>query len=276
MAALPLARHRRRRIAFLLILAVILLPLLAVLAGWMSLRSAAVRRELLARVTAAVEQGLGMALTADDFSLAGWTGVELTGVRLGAPGTAPLATAERVRVSIDLFSLRRETVVVRSLEVFAPVIDLAAPFPKLPESEGPPGFEIRRIALHGGTVIGAPVEPPAAEQLTAWRIDGIEARGAFRNGPWELEVERSDARVERPGFPPLPLRLSGRFAQAGTGAPLQIAALQADGDGLHLEGSGRVGFEANAPAEAVFSTQIEPRLLVAGTPPGGLIDVRGD
>jgi outer membrane protein assembly factor BamA len=270
------ARRRGRRIAILVTLALVLLPLLAVLAGWMGLRSAAVRRELLARVTTTVEQSLGMALTADDFSLVGWTGVELTGVRLGAPKAAPLATAERVRASIDLFSLRRETAVVRSLEVFAPVIDLSAPFPKLPESEGPPGFEIRRIALHGGTVIGAPVEPPAAEWLTAWRIDGIEARGVFRNGPWELEVERSDARVERPGFPPLPLRLSGRFAQAGTGAPLQIAALQADGDGVHLEGSGRVGFGENAPVEAVFSTQIEPRLLVAGTPPGGLIEARGD
>jgi outer membrane protein insertion porin family len=269
-------RRRGRRLAFLLILSLIVLPLLALLAGWSGLRSAAVRREILAKVAAAVEESFGLSLAVEDFSLVGWSGIELTGVRLGAPGKAPLATAGRVRAKVDLFSLRRETAVVRSLEVFSPVIDLSAPFPQLPESEGPPGFEIRRIALHGGTVLGAPLEPPAAEWLTRWRIDGIEASGAFRNGPWELTVEESRARVERPGFPPLPLRLSGRFAQEAAGGPIRIAALQADGDGLHLEGSGSMGFGEGAPVEAVFSTRIEPRLLLAGAPAGGSLEARGD
>jgi hypothetical protein len=270
------ARRRGRRIALLLILALVLVPLLALLAGWASLRSAAVRREILARVATAVEKSLGLSLAVEDFSLVGWSGIELTGVRLGAPEKAPLVTAERVRAAVDLFSLRRETAVVRSLEMFSPVIDLSAPFPQIPESEGPPGFEIRRIALHGGTVIGAPLEPPATDWLTRWRIDGIEAHGAFRNGPWELEVEESSARVERPGFPPLPLRLTGRFAQEVAGGPIRIAALEADGDGLHLEGAGSVGFGEDAPVEATFSTRIEPRLLLAGAPPGGLLEARGD
>ena len=268
--------RRRRRIALLLLLAIVLLPLLAVLAGWAGLRSAAVRREILARVAGAVEQGFGVALVVDDFSLVGLTGIELRGVRAGAPGKAPLASAERVRASVDLFSLRRDTAVVRSLEVFTPVVDLSAPFPQIPESEGPPGVEIRRIVLHDGTVLGAALEPPASDWLTRWRIDGIEARGAFRNGPWDLAVEKSEARIERPGFPPLPLRLSGQVAQDAAGAPIRIAALQADGDGLHLEGAGRVGFGENAPMEAVFSTRIEPRLLIAGAPPGGLLTAQGD
>lgn len=270
------ARRRGRRIALFLLLGAVLLPLLALLAGWSGLRSAAVRREILARVATALEKSFNLALEVDDFSLVGWTGVELRGVRVGAPGNAPLASAERVRASVDLFSLRRETVILRSLEVFSPVIDLSAPFPQLPESEGPPGVEIRRIALHGGTVLGAPLEPPASEWLTRWRIEGIEARGAFRNGPWELEVEKANAHVERPGFPPLPLRLTGRFAQDAAGAPIRIAALKAGGDGVDLEGSGRVGFGEGAPAEAVFSTRIEPRFLVAGAPPGGLLEARGD
>lgn len=274
-ASRPVPR-RGRRIALFLILGVVLLPLLALLAGWSGLRSAAVRREILARVATALEKSFNLALQVDDFSLVGWTGIELTGVRVGAPGKAPLVTAERVRASVDLSSLRRETAIVRSLEVFSPVIDLSAPFPQLPESEGPPGFEIRRIALHGGTVIGAPLEPPATEWLTRWRIDGIEARGAFHDGPWELEAEKANARVDRPGFPPLPLRLTGRFAQDAAGAPIRIAALRADGDGLHLEGSGRVGFGEGAPVEAVFATRIEPRLLVAGAPKGGLLTARGD
>jgi len=259
-----------------LILALVLLPLLALLAGWAGLRSAAVRRAILARIATAVEKSFHLAITVDDFSLIGWTGVELTGVRLGAPGKAPLATAGHVRAAIDLFSLRRETAVVRSLEVYSPVIDLSAPLPQLPESEGPPGFEIRRIALHGGTVIGALPAPPVTEWLTRWRIDGIEARGAFRNGPWDLTVERSSTQVERPGFPPLSLRLSGQLAQKAAGGPVRIAALQADGDGLHLDGTGSLGFGEGAPMEAAFSTRIEPRLLVAGAPAGGLLAAQGD
>jgi outer membrane protein assembly factor BamA len=270
------ARRRGRRIALFVALAIVLLPLLALLAGWSGLRSAAVRREILHRIAASVEQSFGLSLAVEDFSLVGWSGIELTGVRLGAPGKAPLVTAERVRAAVDLFSLRRETAVVRSLEVFSPVIDLSAPIPQLPESEGPPGFEIRRIALHNGTVLGAPLAPPATDWLTRWRIEGIEARGAFRNGPWDLAVEESTARVERPGFPPLPLRLTGRFAQEAAGGPIRIAAVQADGDGLHLEGAGSVGLGEAAPVEANFSTRIEPRLLVAGAPPGGLIEARGD
>jgi len=272
----PPARRRGRRIALFLILALVLLPLLALLAGWAGLRSAAVRRAILAKVAAAVEKGFGLALGADDFSLVGWSGIELSKVRLGAPGKAPLVTAERMRAGVDLFSLRRETAVVRSLEVFSPVIDLTAPFPTLPASEGPPGFEIRRIALHGGTVIGAPVAPPASEWLTRWRIDGIEAQGAFRNGPWDLAVEKAEARVERPGFPPLPLHLSGKFAQEAAGGPIRIADLVADGDGVHLDGSGSLGLEENAPMQAAFSARVEPRLLVAGAPAGGIVEARGD
>ncbi len=272
----PPTRRRGRRFAFFLILALVLLPLLVFLAGWGSLRSAAVRKAILARVAAAVEESFNLALRADDFSLVGWSGIELTGVRLGAPGKAPLVTAGRVRAAVDLFSLRRETAVVSSLEVFSPVVDLSAPMPQIPESEGPPGFEIRRLALHGGTVIGAPLAPPATDWLTRWRIDGIEARGAFRNGPWELTVEKADAHIERPGFPPLPLRLSGRFAQELAGGPIQIAGLRADGDGVHLEGTGSMGSGENAPMEAAFLARIEPRLLIAGAPPGGMVTARGD
>jgi outer membrane protein assembly factor BamA len=272
-AASPV-RHRGRRIGFFLLLAVLLLPVLLLIAGWASLRSGAVRRAVIARIATAVEQGFRVDLVVEDFSLIGWTGVELRGVRLGKPGAAPLVRAERVRASIDLFSLRRETAVVRSLEVFSPVIDLSAPFPEIPESEGPPGVEIQKISLHGGRVIGAPLEPPATEWITRWRIDGIEAAGTFDNGPWELTVKKAMAHVERPGFPSLPVRLSGHFLQATTGGILRITDVRADGDGLHLEGSSQIG--ESGPIEVIASVRVEPRLLVAGLPPGGLIEARGN
>jgi outer membrane protein assembly factor BamA len=270
----PPGHHRGRRIGFFLLLAVLLLPVLILIAGWASLQSGAVRRAVITRVATAVEQGFGVDLVVEDFSLIGWTGVELRGVRLGKPGAAPLVRAERVRARVDLFSLRRETAVVRSLEVFSPVIDLAAPFPEIPESEGPPGVEIRKIALHGGRVIGAPVEPPATEWITRWRIDGIEAVGTFDNGPWDLTVKEGVAHVERPGFPPLPVRLSGRFNQTVAGGNIRITDVRADGDGLRLEGSSQIG--DGGPIEVIASARVEPRLLVAGLPPGGLIEARGN
>jgi outer membrane protein assembly factor BamA len=270
----PPVHHRGRRVGFFLLLAVLLLPVLILIAGWASLRSGAVRRAVLARVATAVEQGFGVDLIVEDFSLIGWTGVELRGVRLGKPGAAPLVRSERVRARVNLFSLRRETAVVRSLEVFSPVIDLSAPFPEIPESEGPPGVEIRKIALHGGRVIGAPLEPPATEWITRWRIDGIEAAGTFDNGPWDLTVKEAMAHVERPGFPPLPVRLSGRFLQATAGGILRITGVRADSDGLHLEGSSQIG--EGGPIEVIASARVEPRLLVAGLPPGGLIEARGN
>lgn len=270
----PAVQHRGRRVGFFLLLAVLLLPVLLLIVGWAGLRSGAVRRAVLARVATAVEQGFGVDLVVEDFSLIGWTGVELRGVRLGKPGAAPLVRSERVRARVNLFSLRRETAVVRSLEVFSPVIDLSAPFPEIPESEGPPGVEIRKIALHDGRVIGAPVEPPATEWISRWRIDGIEATGTFDNGPWDLTVKEGVAHVERPGFPPLPVRLSGRFLQATAGGVLRITDVRADGDGLHLEGSSQIG--DRGLIDVVASVRVEPRLLVAGLPPGGLIEARGN
>lgn len=269
----PAIQHRGRRVGFFLLLAILLLPVLILIAGWASLRSGAVRRAVIARVVTAVEQGFGVDLVVEDFSLIGWTGVELRGVYLSKPGAAPLVRAKRVRAGVDLFSLRRKTVVVRSLEVYSPVINLAAPFPEIPESEGPPGVEIRSIELHGGRVIGARVEPPANEWITRWRIDGIEAEGRFDNGPWNLAVEEGIAHIERPGFPPLPVRLAGRFAQEAAGGDIRISDVRADGDGLHLEGSGQLG--DRGPGNVKLAARIEPRLLAAGLPPGGLIEARG-
>ncbi|HJX26851.1 MAG TPA: hypothetical protein VJ885_02985, partial [Thermoanaerobaculia bacterium] len=83
----PLSDHHRgRRVGFFLLLAVLLLPVLLLIVGWAGLRSGAVRRAVLARVATAVEQGFGVDLVVEDFSLIGWTGVELRGVRLGKPG----------------------------------------------------------------------------------------------------------------------------------------------------------------------------------------------
>ena len=266
-------RHVRRIILALVALSILLL--LAVLGGIASLRSTAVRQAILARVADYAARELGLPLTAEDFRFLGWSGIEVQGLRLGVPGAPPLLTAERAVARVDLFSLREETAVIRSLEVFSPRVDLSAPVPEIPESEGPPGFEVQRINLHQATVIGAPLEGAAAEWVRSWQIAGIEARGSFRNGPWNLTVDTADARIDRPGLDPLALRIAGRV-DSRPGEPLRIERLQATGDGLRLTGSGRLGLEEGGPVAAVFDVEADPKLLGAGIPAGGLVRARGD
>ena len=158
----PSSPRRRflRRSVLGLATALILLPLLVLVGGRLALRSVGLRRALLDRAAVAA-RGLGMELAVEDFKLRGWNGVELTGVRVGSvggDGARPFATAERAVATVDLGSVRSETVVIRSLDVLAPRIDLTAPMPEIPKSEGPSGFAIRRLAIHRGEIAGAPLK----------------------------------------------------------------------------------------------------------------------
>jgi len=267
-------RTRRRRLVLLLLSLVIGLPLLAGLATVAGLRSAAVRRALLARVSTYLDRELGLAFAAADFDFR-LDGVELEGVRLGAPGAPPLLTAERLIALVDYGTLRSEVLVIRRLEVVAPRLDLAAPFPELPAAEpaAPPGFEIRRFVLRRGAIAGAPTAGAAAEWVRRWRVDGIEGGGSFAGGLWALRLDAARGQVERPGFAPLSPELAGR-ARWRDGQPLEITALRVDGGGFRLTGSGSVGLGAEQPTAVDFQVEAEPRLFAAGTPPGGV--VRGE
>ncbi|HUF79449.1 MAG TPA: hypothetical protein VMR44_11090, partial [Thermoanaerobaculia bacterium] len=275
---LPPAPPRRRRLRWLalaLVLLVVVLPLLALLGTAVSLRSAAVRRSVLARVSVYLDRELGLAFSAEDFDFR-WRGLALDGVRVGAPGQPPLLTAERVDAGIDFGTVRDRVLVVRSLEVVGPRLDLAAPFPELPEEEpgAEPGFEIRRLVLRRGAIAGAPVTGAAAEWVRGWQAEGIEARGSFVGGLWEVAIEAAEARVERPGFAPLALAVTGG-ARYREGRPLALEALRVEGDGIRLAGSGTVGLGAGEKTAVRFDLEAEPRLLAADTPAGGSVRARG-
>ncbi|HSF42532.1 MAG TPA: hypothetical protein VLT87_22195, partial [Thermoanaerobaculia bacterium] len=171
----PAPRRRRRRILLLAALALVVLPILLILGVVLSLRSASIRQAILTRLAGFLSREYGLALAVEDFSPL-WvrSGVELRGVRIGAPGAAPLATAERAVVVVDPWSLRRQPLVIRSLVVEGARVDLAAPFPKVPErpeAPGGPGLEILKIEVRRGAVIGAPLEKPAAEWVSAWSVE---------------------------------------------------------------------------------------------------------
>src|SRR5215203_810799 len=267
-------RRRLRRIAWTVLLVLAALPVLIVLA----LRAAGVRQAILGRISALAAES-GLELRAEDFSpLWRRSGVELRNVRVGAPGAAPVATSRRVRLEIDLGSLRDRPLVVRLLEADGVRIDLAAPFPEIPESppeagSGPP-VEIQRIVLRNGEVRGAPPAKPATDWVRSWNARAIDARGSYRGGRLDLEVQRGLAVLDRPGFGLQELRLAGRIGYEEK-KPLRLDGLRVTGEGLLLTADGTVGLEDGAATAVRFDLDAEPRALVAGVPPRGRLRVGG-
>lgn len=269
-------RKRLRRIALILAVVFVLVPLLVFLSVVLALRSSAARRAVLDRVSSWLRTEYGLLLRAEDFDVR-WGGFSLDGVQIGAPDAPPILTASRIEAAVDMGTLRSPVRVIRNLEIDDPRIDLSAPIPKLPESDPqvPPGFEIQRFVLHRGSVLGAPPEPAVSEWLKSWRIDEVEGGGSFLNATWDVSVESAKALVERPGFAPLTLHV-GTHLRYPDGQPVEIEWLRATGDGVRLTASGRLGLEEGAPLQAAFDALLDPRLLAAGAPPGGSVRAKGE
>ncbi|MES1245197.1 MAG: hypothetical protein ABUT39_26565, partial [Acidobacteriota bacterium] len=195
-AAPPPPRPRRRRI-LLILAALVGIPLLLALAALIALRSASVRQSILSRVADYLRSEYGLVMEAGDFGVR-WGGFSVDRLRIGAPGAAPLLTASRVDADVDMRTLRSPVRVIRSLEIDDARIDLSAPIPKLPESQpnAPPGFEIRRLVLRRGVILGAPPQPPLSEYVRSWRVDEVEGGGSFVDGLWDLKIESSRVHVD--------------------------------------------------------------------------------
>lgn len=278
-------RRRLRRIAWIAVLVLVVLPALIVVGTVLSLRAAGVRQAILARISALAAES-GLEVKAEDFSpLWRRSGIELRNVSVGrlgtvgAPGTAPLVVAKRVTAVIDLGTLRERPLVVRSLEVEGPRIDLNAPFPEIPQSPPEPGspVEIQKIVIRGGEVRGAPLAKPAVDWVRSWNARGIDAKGSYRQGRLDLEVERGTATLDRPGFGRQELQLAGRIGYEDK-KPLRIDGLKVTGDGLRVAADGTVGLEAGAPTTVRFELDAEPRAVMAGVvgvPPRGHLNAQG-
>ncbi|HSF41638.1 MAG TPA: hypothetical protein VLT87_17700, partial [Thermoanaerobaculia bacterium] len=132
-----------------------------------------------------------------------------------------------------------------------------------------------KIEVRRGAVIGAPLEKPAAEWVSAWSVEGIGATGSFRGGVWDVKVAEGDLRLTRPGFGRQSMTVSGRVAYQD-GEPVRFEDVRATGDGLRLAASGFVGLEEGAPISVRYEAEAEPRALVAGVPPGGKMRAVGD
>lgn len=273
----PKRRWRRRALWTVVLFPVLLLLLVGALL--LSLATRPVRRELLQYATERLRRDLGVELAVRDFSTLGWRGLQLHEVRAGAPGARPLVTAERVDAVFDWDTLlHRRSLRLRSLEVIAPRIDLAAPFPEVPESptgESSTPFEIDRLTVVRGTVRGAPLEPPASRWVSAWQIDGLKLSGRYRKERLTLQVEEGQATLQRPGLPEYSARLAAQEIAYQDGRPLQVSGLTAEGAGLLLKASAGFDLAAMQPLQGDFSLRMQPGQLAPQVVPGGELSAEG-
>lgn len=260
----------------------ILVPVLLILllgARLLSLATRPVRRELLQYATERLRRDLGVELAVRDFSTLGWRGLQLHEVRVSAPGAKPLLTAERVDATFDWDTLlHRRALRLRSLEVIAPRIDLAAPFPQIPESpkgEASTPFEIDRLSLVRGTVLGAPLAPPVSQWVSAWQIDGLKLSGRYRKERLTLRLEEGQATLQRPGLPFYRARLAAQEIAYQDGQPLQVSGLAVAGEGLNLKASAGFDLAAMQPLQGDFSLQVQPGQLAPQLVPGGKLSAEG-
>src|SRR6185312_14779846 len=209
----PRGRRRLRRIAWTSFVVLVVLPVLLGVGVVVALRGASVRRAVLDRLSTILREDYGLAATAEDFSpLWRRSGLVLRKVRLGVPGAAPLATADRVEAVVDLGSLRSRPLVIRSLTAEGVRVDLAAPLPKLPRSTSPaepgPPVEILAIATRrgagrssrqAGRGLAAKLERPG-DRSPGWiprRPDGSGGH-AGGGGPRPSQLRPAGAAARRP------------------------------------------------------------------------------
>lgn len=271
--------RRRRRIACAVLVVLAILPAVAILASLAALRASPVRRAILARVSALLLEDYGLAFAAEDFTPEWWrSGVELRNVRLGAPGEAPLATAERLRMRVDLGSLRRRPLVLRRLEADGLRVDLMAKTPQIRRSapaEGGAAVEILRLAVRRGEVVGAPVEGGAARWLRRWSVREIEARGSYRDGRLDGRLDGAEALLDRPGFRDsqrLGLVARLRYEEARR---LVVDELRATGVGVRLAAKGAWGLAPGVPTALELHLHASSAALAGALPPRGDLALAG-
>jgi outer membrane protein assembly factor BamA len=272
-------RRQRRRWPRRLALAaavLALLPLLAAGAALLALRSAGARRALLVRVERVLREATGVSATAADFRADLRHGVlDLERIAAAVPGRPPFLTADRLRVEVDLASLRSPVIVVRAVEVERPRLDLAAALPQAPADDGAAAAPARRVdvlaaRVRGGEVVHGIVPAQATPWLTAWSLAAIDADGAYVDGRASAAVTIGTIALERPGRE----RREARLELAGAGRPggeFAIERLHLTAAGLDLEASASGTASAAGPLTAPLHLAAEPALLAPELGTGGTV-----
>jgi translocation and assembly module TamA len=263
-------------------LILVLLVGAAGLAAWGAWHSAGVRRAVLARLSAVVEQRTGVRVSAADAMVAPLDGrVELLQIRAGVPDAPPFLTVARLTVQVDLASLRRGPLVLRLVQLQGPTVDLSAPLPKLPTGPPatggtpPPNVEVVRLEVREGTAVGG--ELPAALQpyLQRWHLGGIELEGSYLGGSARATLQVGDVLLQRPQVGPqnFSLDLHGE-ATPGEGWRLARAVLR--GAGLEAAATGHGSLAPGGAQHASFKLTSALDLLAPELELGGELRLEGE
>ncbi len=252
-----------------------LLPLLVVAVALLSLRSAGVRRAVLARAEPAIRAATGVSVSARDFRADLRRGVlDLDEVAAAVPGLPPFLTATRVHLELDIASLRSPLIVVRNLEIERPRLDLAAALPQT--ATAPTAAPARRVdvlaaRVRGGEVVHGIVPARATVWVTAWSLAAIDVDGSYVGEIATAKVTVGRIAVERPGGE----RHEARLELSGSGragGAFSLDTLHLTGDGLEVQGSASGTAAAAGPLTATLHATVEPARLAPELGSGGSVD----
>ncbi|HUP22559.1 MAG TPA: BamA/TamA family outer membrane protein [Thermoanaerobaculia bacterium] len=230
------------------VFALVLLPVLLRLA----LELPPVRSAILGAVAERVREATTLELSVDDWQLG------LLQRRLRVEGLAlrdqtgrDVLMVPRIEVVVaDVSALLAGRVLLERLDVVEPRLDLAA-WPEMPEttpeSEDAVVFEVRRLAILGASVDGAPLPPDAAGWIGTWRASGLDVEGSLRAGALALaiegEIELEGERIVRQELSAAVEELSGALA-----GPWRISGLTVRGEGIEVDlPSAELGLEEGDP-----------------------------
>ncbi len=244
----------------------------------LSLRVVGVRRALIARADRAARESFGVSVGASDFALDLRRGVfTLDRLAVGVPQAPPFLTAERVRVEIDLATLRGPVVVIRAIEIDRPRLDLAAPLPAIPESPGrapapPPAVEVGALRIRGGEVVNGFVPHGVESWVSAWSLAGLKADATYLGGKVDADVEVGRITVDRPGGE----RHEARLGMSGSGTPggeFTLAFMRLESAGLELTAAAAGIASTHGPLRASLQATVAPALVLPGLGSGGAVRV---
>ncbi len=250
-------RSRLRRLVrrlSLALLAVVGLVLVLAIGAVFSLRFGAVRRAILRQVEARTEAALGGVLLARDFAVDLRAGtLRIENLAYGVRGAQPVLTAERLLASIDPRALTRGRVLIRSLVLDRPHIDLSAPLPGMKRDPAIPGkigvapaVEILSAEIRDGAITSI-----ASDDPLNLRANGIHAKvnDPLGDAFVRLTVESLEftpgARLaaKMPAFTKerLALRIETEVGWKGAGGMLgrvDVESLRVTGSGIALRAGG--------------------------------------
>jgi len=273
--------RKLRRVVLRVLVVLILLVAVSPFALLLGLRSHAVRQHLLERASDALEQRMGVRVTARDFRLNAWAGtlgIDELALNAGDAGSPPFLGVARVEIRLSRGSLLGgERVLVHELRLENPRLDLSAPLPSASPA-GPTGgssssVELTRFEVSGGRLVGSTTDR-MDPLLDTWRLEDLALTGSFLGdrlvaelGGCRLVVEsRRRAPIEANGVARLTGNLDGGFA---------IESLSLAGDGLTLDTTARGSLDPLEVGDLSFDLSADPARLFPDLASGGHVEGRG-